>query len=101
MSKSFASLPASKSVRLIEFTKAKVVNDPFSGTYFLIVSGTKPYLNMTVELKPRVYVARPEYWEIEVIGSLPGIGLPSTAPYLVFISLAGILGSKGIEVIGA
>lgn len=32
---------------------------------------------------------------------MPGIGLPATAPYTVSISLNGIIGTEGIEVIGA
>jgi len=70
-------------------------------TYILVVSGTKPYLNMQVALSPLVYVRQPEYWGIEVIGSLPGLGLPALAPYIVSLPLDGIHGSIGIEVIGA
>lgn len=101
MSEDFLNAPTSASVRLIDFDKAQVVSGIVPKTYFLIVSGTKPYLNMTVELSPLVYIRRPEYWGIEVIGSLPGIGLPATAPYTVSIPLDGIIGTKGIEVIGA
>ena len=32
----------------------------------LDVAGTKPYMNMRVELEPLTYVTRPEYWGIEV-----------------------------------
>ncbi|HYY96580.1 MAG TPA: hypothetical protein VE713_18895, partial [Pyrinomonadaceae bacterium] len=80
--------------------QARVVAGTKPG-YFLVVSGTKPYLNMEVHLSPLIYIRRPEYWGIEVIGTLPGIGLPATAPYHVFISLEGITGTKGVEVIGA
>jgi hypothetical protein len=95
----FMQAPASQSVRLIDFEEAKVVER--AGTYFLIVSGIKPYLNMTVRLSPLIYVRQPEYWGIEVLGSLPGIALPATAPYTVAISLNGILGTIGVEAIGA
>jgi hypothetical protein len=54
-----------------------------------------------VELSPLVFVRRPEYWEIEVLGRLPGIGLPALAPYTVSLRLAGVTGTKGIEVVGA
>lgn len=101
MSKKFLSAPGSASVRLISFARAQVVGGFVSGTYFLIVSGTKPCLNMTVELSPLVYIRRPEYWGIEVVGSLPGFCLTATAPYTVSIPLDGIIGTKGIEVIGA
>lgn len=101
MSEDFLNAPTSASVRLIDFDQAKVVSGIVPRTYILIVSGTKPYLNMTVELSPLVYIRRPEYWGIEVVGSLPGMGLPATAPYTVSLPLDGVLGTKGIEVIGA
>ena len=101
MSNAFLSAPACQSVRLISFKTAKVVPGIVPQTWILLVSGTKPYVNMTVELSPLVYIRRPEYWGIEVIGSLPGIGLPTTAPYTVALPLDGIIGTKGIEVIGA
>lgn len=101
MSEEFLKAPVSNSVKLIDFDKAKVVSGIVPNTYILIVSGTKPYLNMTVELSPLVYVKQPDYWGIEVVGSLPGIGLPTTAPYTVSIPLDGIIGTVGIEVIGA
>jgi hypothetical protein len=101
MVENFAELPAPSSVRLIDFEEARVVPGIVPRSFILIVSGTKPYLNMTVSLSPLVYIQQPEYWGIEVIGSLPGIGLPATAPYTVSLPLDGILGTKGIEVIGA
>ena len=101
MSEEFLNAPSSASVRLIDFDRAEVVGGFVSGTYFLVVSGTKPYVNMLVELSPLVYVRQPEYWGIEVIGSLPGFGLPAEAPYSVSIPLDGIIGTEGIEVIGA
>lgn len=97
----FLKAPTPSSLRLIDFSRAEVRPGFVTGTYILIVSGTKPYLNMTVRLSPRIYIRRPEYWGIEVIGSLPGMGLPATAPYSVSLPLDGILGTKGIEVIGA
>lgn len=101
MDQEFARQPASQSVRLIDFERAEVRSGFLPGTYILVVSGTKPYLNMKVKLSPLVYVRQPEYWGIEVIGSLPGIGLPALAPCTVSLPLDGIRGSLGIEVIGA
>jgi hypothetical protein len=101
MEEEFAQNPVPQSVRLIDFERAEVRPGFLPETYILVVSGTKPYLNMQVELSPLVYVRQPEYWEIEVIGSLPGIGLPALAPYTVSLPLDGIRGSIGIEVIGA
>jgi hypothetical protein len=87
--------------RRINFTKAEVRPGILPKTYFLIVSGTKPNLNMDVRLRPLIYIQQPEYWGIEVIGTPSGLGIPVTAPYHVFKSLTGIIGKRGIEVIGA
>ena len=98
----FSKLPLSESCRLIDFENAEVVGGIVQGTYFLVVGGTAPCQNMTVKLAPRVYPTRPEYWGIEVVGCLPGgICLPATRPYVESTPLAGITGTKGIEVIGA
>jgi hypothetical protein len=88
------------SSRLIPFTDSRVVPGVVTGTYILIVTGEKPFLNMEVSLIPRIYVVQPEYWEIEVVGVLSGIGLPATEPYSVFISLEAIRGTRGITVVG-
>lgn len=95
-----AAAPVAKSVRLINFRQAKVVRVK-ANHYVLVVAGNKPFLNMQVHLSPLIYIVQPDYWGIEVVGVLPGIGLPVVAPYQVHISLDGILGKKGIEVIGA
>jgi hypothetical protein len=97
----FTQAPASESFRLIDFTEARVITGIVPGRYILVVSGEKPYLNMEVSLSPRIYIRQPEYWGIEVVGGLPGIGLPATAPYHISLPLDGIVGTKGIEVIGA
>jgi hypothetical protein len=98
----FLALPPAESVRRLDFERAEVVtleSDP--PQFVLFVRGTKPYLNMQVELSPLVYVRQPEYWEIEVLGRLPGIGLPALAPYTASLRLAGVTGTKGVEVVGA
>ena len=77
MAKTFADLPQSESYRLIDFDDVDVRPGFIPNTFILIVSGTKPYINMKVELAPRVYVKQPDYWGIEVVGSLPGVGLPA------------------------
>lgn len=101
MTTDFATLPAPTSVRLIDFKEATVVPGIVPDTFILIVSGTMPYANMKVDLVARVYIRQPEYWGIEVIGTLPGIALPTVAEFTVSIPLDGIRGTKGIEVIGA
>jgi hypothetical protein len=101
MSALFNSSPQAESTRLVEFEGAEVVGGFINDTYYLIVNGVKPYLNMTVKLIPLVYIERPDYWGIEVVGTLPGFGLPAQAPYTISIPLDGIRGKKGVEVIGA
>lgn len=102
MSEEFLNAPTSSSVRLINFNRAKVVTGIVPGKYILVVSGTAPCLNMVVELSPLVYVQQPDYWGIEVVGSLPGgICLTAVKHYTESLPLDGITGKKGIEVIGA
>jgi hypothetical protein len=97
----FETLPRSSSCRLIDFDKAQVVPGFFPKTFFLIVTGTKPWITMSVELRPRIYIKQPDYWEIEVIGCQSGIGLPTKAPYHVALDISQSLGTNGIEVVGA
>jgi hypothetical protein len=99
----YGNLPTAQAYRLIDFELAEVWTlESFPPQYLLVVSGIKPYLNMRVNLAPLVYIQQPEYWGIEVVGRIRGgIGLPTTAPYTVSIPLAGITGTRGIEVIGA
>ena len=100
--KAYQDLPVPESCRLIAFEKAEVVtleSDP--PQYLLTVSGTKTWLHMTVELLPRVYIRRPEYWGIEVVGCLRGFGPPALAPFQVSLNITGLLGTLGVEVIGA
>ena len=96
-------LPAPTSTRLINFETVEIRTlESFPPQHVLVVCGTKPYVDMVVTLEPLTYIRQPEYWGIEVVGRLRGgIGLPALAPYQVTIPLAGITGTKGIEVIGA
>jgi hypothetical protein len=99
--KAFEALPHSTSCRLIDFDTATVVPGFLPKTFFLIVTGTKPWVTMAVELNPLIYIKQPEYWGIEVVGCQSGIGLPQAAPYHVALDISHVLGTKGIEVIGA
>lgn len=93
---------AASSSRVINYDSAEVVTGIVPGTYFLVVSGEAPCLNMNVALVPLIYVHCPEYWGIEVVGTLPGgFCLTALRPFTVSIPLAGIIGAKGIEVIGS
>jgi hypothetical protein len=96
-----SSLGTAESVRTIAFEDAQVRPGFVSDTWFLTVSGEAPCLNMDVRLSPRIYIDCPEYWGIEVIGSLHGgFCLTAIKPFVVTIALNGIIGSKGIEVLG-
>lgn len=98
----FIKLPASQSSRLIDFRKAEVHPGFVPDTWFLVVSGVAPCSNMEVSLMPLVYIQQPDYWGIEVIGSLPaGICLPAVKAYMVTLDITNTLGKLGIEVIGA
>ena len=98
----FARLPACESYRLLDFEKAEIRPAFLPNTFVLIVSGQKPYLNMDVELSPRIYIRQPEYWEIEVVGHLPGgFGITAIGEYTVSLPLDSVVGTEGIEVIGA
>jgi hypothetical protein len=94
--------PAPRSYRLIDFESAEVRPGFVNNTFFLIVTGSVPCTNMRVELIPLIYIRRPEYWEIEVVACLPGpICLPQVRPFTETLPLDGILGTEGIEVVGA
>jgi hypothetical protein len=96
-------LPQPASTRLIDFEHVRIVTlESFPPQYILVVSGRKPLWNMQVTLSPLTYVRQPEYWGIEVVGAVGGIGLPSPgAPYTVSLPITGFIGTCGIEVIGA
>jgi hypothetical protein len=95
-------LPTPQSCRLIDFDSARVVAlQTCPPRRVLVVSGEKLYFNMNVFLFPLVYIQQPDYWGIEVVGCLPEVGLPALAPYVATLDLAGTIGTRGIEVIGA
>lgn len=99
--KEFSALPKAESCRLIDFTRCEVRPGFLPDTYILIVTGMQPYANMQVALMPLIYIRQPDYWEIEVVGCLRGIGLPVLTPYTVSLPLDGIRGVHGVEVVGA
>lgn len=94
--------PPATNCRVIDFESAQVRTLPtVPAQHVLVVRGEKPYLNMQVNLVPLVYIRQPEYWGIEVTGCLPEVGLPAVGDYRVKLDLAGTIGTRGIEVIGA
>lgn len=98
----YQALPLTASARRLDFDHAEIIAlRTFPPHYLLRVSGTKPYANMDVDLVPVTYIRQPEYWEIEVVAWLRGIGLPASARYEVSLPLSGTLGTRGVEVAGA
>ena len=96
----FGQLPQAESYRRIDFDVAEVKEQ--DGVKLLVVSGEAPCANMEVTLMSLIHVEKPDYWGIEVVGHLDGgICLTAIKPYTVSIRLDGIIGHKGIEVIGA
>ncbi|MDI6104102.1 hypothetical protein QLQ12_36475 [Actinoplanes sp. NEAU-A12] len=96
-------LPPAQSCRVIDFERADVVSLMIypPPPPMLVVAGQKPFANMQVSLNPLRYAQKPEYWGIEVVGCMPPSGQPAIVPYVVELSLAGYIGTCGIEVIGA
>ena len=96
----FAAAEAAQSVRRIDFNSVEVVGD-LPGGDVLIVCGEAPCLNMEVRLSPLI-ITCPDYWGIGVLGSLPGsICLTAMKPFKLAVRLDGMIGYKGIEVLGA
>ncbi|MCP4617292.1 MAG: hypothetical protein GY844_12775 [Bradyrhizobium sp.] len=97
----FNALPQSSSCRLIDFEDVQVVPGTILRTYFLVVKGSKPWATMDVGLHPLLYATRPDFTVIEVVGRQNGMGLPQAAPYSAAIEITQLIGTRGIEVIGA
>jgi hypothetical protein len=98
----YKALPSPESCRLIDFEQTTLITlRVFPPRYLLTVRGTKPWANMDVDLVPRQYIRRPEYHGIEVVGCLRGFGPPVLTPYSVTLDLDGLVGTRGIEVVGA
>jgi len=87
--------------RLLAFQDARIDEISADFSPYLIVSGLMPYANIRVELLPRMYVKRPEYWAIEVVGTLSKLALPSITPYEVILPLDFPVGTKGIRILGS
>ena len=86
---------------LLEIDSAELRPGFIKGTYFLIVQGTKPWVTMVVSFAPHIYIRQPEYWEIEVVGTQWGIGLPQTGPFVHAEAITGSIGTQGVDVIGS
>lgn len=96
----FARLPASSTFRLIDFDCVAIERASLHTPPVLVVSGLKSWVNLAVELRPRAYEKRPEYWQVEIVGTLPGYGVPGLVEYHATLPLT-LCGTRGIEVVGA
>lgn len=94
-------IPDSVSGHRLDFSHSEIVPGLIDGTFFLLVSGSKPWITLDVSLQPRVHISRPDYLGVEVVGLQRGQILPNPAPYSLAIEITHITGNKGIEVIGA
>lgn len=100
---SFSSLPNG---RIIQFDTAEIRTVPFQDSLYLWVQGPHPGPGLDVRLAPRYYSDRPEYWAVEVaaIRSMAHSGEAVATSSTIFecaIPLVGVIGSRGITVIGA
>src|SRR5690242_9044753 len=91
---------------LVDFENADTVSPMiYPPQPTLVVTGTKPDLVTEVTLRPLSYVERPEYWGIEVTGTRPGGLYPmqpiANVPYAVQLRIDDVIGTVGVEVIGA
>jgi hypothetical protein len=92
---------ASKTCRLLDFDSVEVRPGFVDGTWVLLVQGMAPCGNMRIDLVPVIYITRPDYWEIELVGCLRGpLCLPQRS-FIETLPLNGTLGTAGIEVVGA
>ena len=97
----FDRLPLAQTCRRLDFDWVSIEAATADHAAVLVVAGVKHWLNLMVELVPRCYQTRPDYWGIEVVGTLPGFGVPSLVEYNVALSLDGVRGVLGIEIFGA
>jgi hypothetical protein len=97
----FDRLPVAQTWRRVDFDWVTIEAATPGHATMVTVGGIKHWLNLRIELVPRCYQTRPEYWSIEVVGALPGYGVPAFVDYNVTLALDGIRGTQGIEIVGA
>lgn len=96
----FSELPGAAHYERIDFQNASVIPGFVNDTYFLTVSGESPHINMNVRLIPYIYVTQPEFWGIEVVATSDEEPTGPPGRYYVHLALDGIVGTKGVEVVG-
>ena len=92
--------------QIIDFEKAELRRLPFQDSLYLWVRGRLPDKDYDVRLAPRLYNdGCPEYWAIDVAAFVrPVVANDEVVDDLVFersVALTGIVGTKGVTVIGA
>lgn len=93
--------------QIIDFEKAELRHLPFQDSLYLWVKGRLPAHGYDARLAPRIYNdGRPEYWAIDVaaFSQTAANDGDDTNGDLVFersVPLTGIVGTKGVAVIGA
>ncbi len=93
--------PSSGTTRLLDFEAADIEAIRTTPQQFmLVVTGETPFVGVNVELVPRTYVARPDYWGIEVIGRIEDQHVRRAAPFTASLLLSDVTGTRGVEVIG-
>ncbi len=92
--------------RLIDFERVDVISPMiYPPQPRLVVSGLLPTPGTRVTLQPLTYVSPPQYWGIQVVGTIENIERPAPdaapVPYSAELDLVGVTGTEGVEVIGA
>lgn len=100
------SLSSAPNGKIIDFDRAELRRVPFQDSLYLWVSAKKPDSRFELRLAPRIYHDRPDFWGIEVVVVQNGcaandIGGEPQAVVERSVPLVGIVGKKGIAVIGA
>lgn len=85
----------------IAFESARFEWDRQTGESTLVVSGSMPETPVTVRLRPLVYVTRPRWWHVEVVGCPPEADQQGRGRYeLRFENAERITGHEGVELVG-
>ncbi|MCI5140111.1 MAG: hypothetical protein D3922_17260 [Candidatus Electrothrix sp. AR1] len=91
----------SASCSLVDFDHNDIVPGFVRDSLFLLVSGEKPFRSMEVKLVPSFFDQHFDYWRINVVGFYSEIDQRISYSYFTSICLEGIIGNKGIELVGA
>ncbi|WP_141700692.1 hypothetical protein [Methyloceanibacter superfactus] len=85
----------------IDFDSVKIEYRRDRG-YQLTITGIKPYTNMEVSLNSEPYDRKPAYLRTVVVGCVKNfIVVPLETPYYLTVPLAPLMGTKGVEIVGA